>query len=348
MEKIYEDAISKIDFEALLDLLYSDFEGYDSVYKSDIERPNLLTYPECKNDDEEIKEVVCLLAQRGEEASLYEQTKNNDSFLHISIGKKRGQDNQGRLYLSPNDSKLYPMVKDLIREAYRQKVPIYFKYTRENRKDKVVVYLKKLSEMNNVMNVFRELQKKHPDYFQNMDTPAIWINPTAVPGVYFSPEALVQHCNGNKFQSIGILMSYALEEIKTLIEFWCGIDGSLSINDMSKEYVFNVFKPIVIDTFFKYGIISPVINGDVYNKVYFPNEIGHPSNYVIEYDKERKVLTEGRRINNDTFRYFEIPYSRRYEYFTKPLGDIIDLCFYDEDYATHMFKRLYCRSDKQK
>lgn len=88
--------------------------------------------------------------------------------------------------------------------------------------------------------------------------------------------------------------------------------------------------------------IKDILKNDmVHTKLNFPNELGTSSNYDIEYDKERRVLTEGRRINNNTFRFFEIPFSRRDEYFTEPLRKISNLYYYDEDYNLHKYKKIY-------
>lgn len=338
-----KDALLKIDYESLLDAVIYNF-SYDELVESKIKRPNLLDIPEYNDKDKRISDILNKLISRGEEVKVWEQDERKDTFKHIAINREFhpiGGQNKFRLYLSPEDNDLYYIIFELIKRTTEQGRDIYLKYSRENRIDKILMYLKNKTDVDEKIKLLEEIKKDYPTLFQNMEKSIGWISKTSFEGVYITTEKLVKRCNGTDYDSYTILFSSMINEMRMLLLYNLG-DINMPQEQLEKydrKMLYNIFGKICIKVLGKYGVLlyNEGEKLNVFTNEKFPG-VEMPLNEDISVDIRNNFLEIGIRINGNIFRYYQIPASSQMD-----LNNIEynKLTYYDMDINDHIKKILH-------
>lgn len=336
-------ALSKLDYKSLLDAVIYDYD-YEELVKLNSQAPNLLEIPEFYKKDIKITEILNKLISLGKKIKVWEQNETGNTFKHIAINRDFHPDdgqNKFRLYISPENGSLYYIVYELIKRTVTQGGDIYLKYSREDRVDKILIYLKNKSDLFDKIRLLKDIKESYPILFQNMQKSIGWISESPFDGAYIAPENLVKRCNGAEFDSYTLLFSTMLKEMKMLLLYSLG-DVNMPIEQLEnydRDTINNIFKKICIKVLGKYGVLL-YQEGDnlrVFTSDEFPG-VGMPLNEEISIDSKNNCLEIGRRKNGSIFRYYQVPISERIDLYRI---DYSKLSYYDMDFNDHLKKKVY-------
>ena len=329
----YDEFINKIDFEDILNCVINN-EDYESIYdKTGIKRENLLKYEKYKKYDEHIKKQLALINNTNIVVTS-EQCKTNDNFFHVAINRRFSDPhNKFRIYMSPTDENLYLLVNELLKRSYRENKKIYLKYGRQNRLDKIVMYLQSKDDLLDKLDLIEKIKKEHPNYFVNMGKSSFWISPSKIDGVYISPEAHIKKIIDGNFPSFGILMNSVIGQIKEYLYFALGELGEekdMPLKKYNKDYLMSLFKPICQRMLAMYGAFIYLDKNEL--KMFYSDEfpgIYMPINEYVKFNRDTKKLEVLKRYDNE-FVLYEVP-----------LGSPIYNNYEDSDYVFYDIKNAY-------
>ena len=236
-----------IDFETLLNLItLNDEEKILNSNANTTNRKNLLEYQNYKNIDKHIDKYLKLMQRNKKTIFTKENNDQENDYKAIAINKKpHGKDLL--LHISPDDKNLYLIVNELIQQGLTNEKGLYFKYTRENVKDKIIIFLEDKEDYEDKINILNQIKNKYPFAFENLDKSLTWFNETEIPGVFADINKPVKKQNGSAFVSNETITKTALEEAKTLLYFTRGetdLKENTPLKDYNKQYLLLLFKKI--------------------------------------------------------------------------------------------------------
>ena len=304
-----QEFMNLVDFNELLDCIINN-EDYDTVYENTgIDRKNLLSYDEYRKKDEFIKEQLFKISNNTL-VDTYEQSKSNDSFFHVAINRTRNLPNKFRIYLSPTDENLYYIIKELLKRSFKENKKIFLKYARQNRLDKIVIYVLNSKDMMEKLELINSIKKDYPSLFSNMKHPSFWIGTSNIDGVYIAPEAHIQRIWGGVFPSFGVLMNHILGQIEEYLYFALkelGNKGDYPLKKYDRNYLLNMFIPICKRVMAMYSAFLYIENNEIKN--FYSNEfLGYqmPVNENVKFNRDSKKLEVLKRYD-DKFILYEVP-----------------------------------------
>lgn len=284
-----------IDFEKIYNYIQDNSQEIFNDETPKLQRENLLNYPNYKNIDKSIAKYLKILQRKKEKIYTKESNpKEENTYKHIAINKKF-HDKNIQLHISPDDKNMYLIINELIQNAITNEKTLYFKYTRENIKDKIIIYLKNEEDYNEKINMLKEIKTKHPYAFNNLDKKATWFNETEIEGIYLELDKPVLKQNGNEFINNDTIIKTALEEIKTLFYY-----------QSTKQINIEIFKQICLETLERYGLL---LTNNKYNKtkeLQFPG-YKKPLNHIFTLTNNNTILEYGKRLNPNIFTFNKIP-----------------------------------------
>lgn len=298
-----------IDFEALLNLvIFNDEEKILNSNANFTNRKNLLEYQNYKNIDKQIDKYLKLMQRSKKTIFTKENSSQENDYKSIAINKKpHGKDLQ--LHISPNDKNLYIIINELIRQGLINKKGIYFKYTRENVKDKIIIFLENKEDYKDKINILKQIKNKYPFAFENLDKSLIWFNETEIPGVFININKPVKKQNGSAFISNETIVKTALEEVKTLLYFALketNLKENTPLKDYNKQYLLLLFKNICLEVFKRYGLLFSNIEYNFTKSLEYPG-INQPLNHNFTFNEEENTLEYGERKCSNVFKFYQIP-----------------------------------------
>ena len=337
----YKEFINAIDFNDLLDCVINN-DDYDSIYeRTGIKRKNLLEYEYYKKYDNFIKDQLKLISS-STPVLTDEQSKTNDSFFHVAINRNFGN-NKFRIYLSPSDENLYPLINEILKRSYKTDREIYLKYNRDNRLDKIIVYLQDINDLLDKLQLIEEIKKDYPQYFVNMKKSSFWISPSKIDGVYISPEAHIQRIDGGAFPSFGILVNVLINQMKEYLYFCLNElddEKTVPLKKYSKSYLMTLFKPICQRMIAMYGAFIYQEGNDI--NMFYSDEfqgLAMPVNERVKFNRDTKKLEVLKRYDN-SFVVYEVPIGSSiiddYEnsnYVSYDIKNVNNYIFYGLDYV---------------
>ena len=211
---------TKINYEGLLKIIL-DYEFLADAYGElvDYDRNKIIIdNPYYKKLDESTKKNVMYYA-KGNKNALWEQSPQNDSFLHVHLNLTPEDYSIFRLYMCPRDEYLYPLVNELIVRYGVSGEPINFKYSRRDRLDKIVMYPRDAKDTLSKIKVLGEIKKAHPEYFKDMRQAIHWLFETDVEGVYLAPERQILNSNGEEYSTYSNAFTRILMNVQTELLF---------------------------------------------------------------------------------------------------------------------------------
>lgn len=305
--------LDKINYKEIFDCIINDAIYYEDLVQGDSQYRNLLENEFYKQCDEAILRNFNKAVSEGVRGRLSEQSPNKDAFRHIFLNHtKQIEKIRYRLYLTPKDEVLFHLVNEICAQSIKNELPIYIKYNRKNRKDKLLFYLQDEEDYLKVVKMLFEIKTKHPEYFTNMGHMASLVSESEFPGAYLTFEKHLIGVNDREFNSYNTLFCSILNEIEDLMKFSCksSKEDKKKFKELDQEYLFNeIFKPICLRTLLKYGVILYYDNGLQHIVNELTPELCKPLNEYIGTNNDGLVI--GLRQKNNLFRFFYIPYGKK-------------------------------------
>lgn len=313
MDKNLKKLLKNLDLVSVFNAVIKNYD-YDDIVQSNTKRDNLMKYPKYKKYDDFILKNFNNVISSGYKGMLWEQSESNDSFRHVALNREFDSENiKLRLYLSPTDENLYLIINEVLKKCCIKKIPIYLKYNRENRKDKILFYLNNKSELDQIIEVLHEIKKDSPALFKNLDKMVSLICESSFDGAYITTEQLINRPNGTSYESYNILFSSVLHEIRKLMMFELQIPvySQNCFDSFDSNLLNNIFIKNCIYVFKKYGLLI-FFNED--NK--FDILTNKKFSGIYQSLNETITLVEGGleigvRLENQIFRYYFIPYGKK-------------------------------------
>lgn len=309
----------EINYDGILDAIINNELSYEDVYdNTGIVRKNLLEYPDYKEWDNVISSILYQIHEKYKNAQTEEEKKKfyynhweqdgesgKYTFRHISLLRSFRDENTSntmRIYLSPSDQNLYPLIKEIMKYSIVNKVPVYFKYSRENRLDKLLFYVDNKENYLKIIQMLKEIKNQSPNLFFNMSNCIYWMGKTDIDGVYFAPELNAINFNGQKFQSYGKMMAKVFFDISQLLYFSVGEFAKPSNKPLLKydrNILLNVVKKSLDYYLMKYKIFDEEsLESD--KTIFFDD-------YIL-LDRTKKQLIVGQRLNDEyLYEFCEVP-----------------------------------------
>lgn len=309
----------EINYDEILDAIINDDSYYEDVYaKTGVVRNNLLDYPIYQELDNVISSILYQVNEKYKSATTeeeknrfyctcWEQDEESEkyTFRHISLLRNfedENTTNKIRIYLSPTDENLYPLIQEIIKYSLVNKVPIYFKYSRENRLDKLLFYVDTKENYSKIIEMLKEIKNQIPNLFSNMGNCIYWMGKTDIDGVYYAPELNAINFNGQKFKSYGMMMSKIFSDISQLLYF------SISeFDDPSNKPLLKYDRNILLSLVKKY-LDYYLTKYKIFDDDSLENDKIITFDDYILLDRNEKKLIVGQRLNDDyIYEFCEVP-----------------------------------------
>ncbi len=337
-----------IDFETLLNLItLNDEEKILNSNANTTNRKNLLEYQNYKNLDKHIDKYLKLMQRNKKAIFTKENNSQENDYKAIAINKKpHGKDLL--LHISPDDKNLYLIVNELIQQGLTNEKGLYFKYTRENVKDKIVIFLEDKEDYEDKINILNQIKNKYPFAFENLDKSLTWFNETEIPGVFADINKPIKKQNGNAFVSNETITKTALEEAKTLLYFTFGetdLKENTPLKDYNKQYLLLLFKKICLEVFERYGLLFSNKKYNTTKSLEFPG-INQSLNHSLTFNEKENTLEYGKRKCHNIFKFYQIPL--KYNSITNIYDNLKDYNSFDLDIDTYNRRIKKCNNNKNK
>jgi len=335
------DVIDKnVDFSYLLNLIMDDFEYEDLVLMG--APKNLLDDPVYKQSDDILKQNFDNALKGGMVGSFWEQSKNNNTFRHIAVNRVFDGKNHLRLYLSPKDEYLYLIVNEMLKRSFRNNIPIYLKYSRENRYDKIVVFIHNKTDLALITKLLEEIKNDHPEWFDNMKKSPIWLSESKFKGAYITPEKCTKKDINNDFSSYTKAFETMMNNVRSEVLFCFRINDRKKLKNINRNELLKVFSYYFkreigkMGLFFYYDENNNLV---AYTNSLFPG-FGKSVDEAIRLTDEG--LEIGKRIDASNKRYYKIPFGNAIpnssEEFKKfPFYDLDDVTYYNMLFYPHLY-----------
>lgn len=304
---IMDKYLNKLDLNSLFNLVISEAD-YDEMVTIDNSRGNLLDDPLYKQNDDILKSNYEKAKANGMIGEFSEQSNKGNTFRHIAVNRKFNGGNHLRLYLCPEDHNLYQIVNELLKRSLHKNIPIYLKYSRENRYDKLLIFLKNPQELLTITNLLEEIKSDNPSWFTNMKKSATWLSESKFKDAYIAPEKITKRDYNVEYPSYTKAVQAMLINIKNELFFEFQVNSMEELKKNSKQDVFNAFCCYFEREIGKMGLYLFYNENDellVYVNSLFPG-FGKSTDEDILLTKNG--LEIGKRIDISNKRYYKIPF----------------------------------------
>lgn len=340
--------LNKLYLNSLFNLVINEAD-YDEIVTIDNSRGNLFDNPMYKQNDDILKSNYEKAKASGMIGEFWEQSDKGNTFRHIAVNRTFADGNHLRLYLCPEDHNLYQIVNELLKKSMHKNIPIYLKYSRENRYDKIVVYLKNPQELLIITNLLEEIKSDNPSWFTNMKKSATWLSESKFKDAYIAPEKITKRDYNVEYPSYTKVVQAMLINIRNELFFTFQVNNIEELKKNSKQEVFNVFYYYLKREIGKMGLyLFYNETGELlaYTNSLFPG-FGKSTDEDIILTKNG--LEIGKRIDISNKRYYKIPFGeslptnaseyKKFEYYdandTTMKNKILYPSLYGDDFGTN-------------
>lgn len=240
----------------------------------------------------------------------WEQDKKENTFRHIAVNRVFSGKNHLRLYLCPEDTYLYPIVNELLKRSLHGNIPVYLKYSRENRYDKLVIYSNDQYNLLEITNLLGEIKKDNPNWFNNMKKSPVWLSESKFKGAYIAPEKITKRDYNMEYKTYTIAIQAMMANIKNELLFYFKVNNMNDLKNMNKQEVFNIFCYFFKREIGKMGLyLFYGENGklNVYTNSLFP---GFGKSVDEDISLTVSGIEIGKRIDEHNKRYYKIPFGK--------------------------------------
>jgi len=260
----------------------------------------------------EAKEKGAYISYRNQDSSKDNPDEKSD-FCHVSVNMPlSSNDIKVRLYLSPTQKNLHQMVVELVNWALSKGKNIKFKYAlTSNRVDQLVIYLKDQDDINEKLEILKNLSNRRPELFEKSQRCASWVFGTDVDSVYLAPEPQLTDYLGRQTSYSAALIK-ALSNTKAILEYNFNVEKDQDLSQYVNTSSFKtIFKADFEEMLKRQGIfMKKNENTGRYEIIY------RDVKQTFNYDREKRELCEMRLIDNcqNDFYYNQLQKDAFFEY----------------------------------
>ena len=299
--------LKNIDYESLLNIILEE-KDYEDLVMIGNHKTNLLDDPIYRKSDEILKRNFDNAIANGIKGEFWEQDKKANTFRHLAINRTFNEGNKLRLYLCPKDESLYFIVNDLLKRCSKTGESIYLKYSRENRYDKIVIFLKNPKDLSSKLRILEEIKNENPTWFLDMKKADTWISESSFKGAFIAPEKITKKDINFEYKSYTIAFRSLMGNVRNEIMFYFKI---LDFNELKKiphSELMKVFQYFFLRELGKMGLL---IYFDQQNQLVAYTNLLFPG-FGKSVDEDIRLtkygLEIGKRIDQNNKEYFKIPF----------------------------------------
>lgn len=319
-------------YDKLLDAILKNEIDYNDIVV-DRTKPNndLLDDPKFKAKHDSLYSILYNLHEnpdRNYEMMHYEQS---DFFQHYGINFNDDKYiHKIRIYMMPENEYIINIVYELLKRSFKKKEDILLKYClKENREDKIVMYLKNQKDYEDKIKTINEIKNDNPEYFKNMGRRMDWLSKSCIDGVYITPEKAIKNSEGYAYASYGLLFQDMLDNLSSLMKYrLCTEDLKKWQN--KKSDLMKIFKPYCDMILTKYNALLQDTNGKLSFKKANNITTKYPEECVdFTYKYRNGCLEYGERLHDNIFRIYIIPSGTN---ITPQNAEYVDMDIYDYNF----------------
>lgn len=340
------EILGKFDREALLRIVLEEKE-YEDLVSLGNGNINLLNNPVYQKYDEKLKDNFDEVIATGIKVDFWEQTKSSDSFRHMAINRKFNEENKLRLYLCPKDEFLYFIVNELLKRCSKTGEPIYLKYSRENRYDKIVMFLKNSEDLYSKLSLLEKIKSENPIWFSDMKKADTWLSESSFKGAFITPEKITKRDINSEYASYTMAVIALMSNVKKELMFHFKVLDSKMLKNVQHDELMKVFCYYFLRELGKMGLFIYFDDKnklEIYTNSLFPG-FGESVDEDIRITKDG--LEVGKRIDEKNKKYFKIPFGKsipmtpdEYQKYDSYIMDDItamNMLLYPESYSDQTF-----------
>ena len=251
-------ALLEINYETIFNAVINDNEDKKIEETKDDSQHNLLDDEEYKLLDNTILKIYNRLIEHNIKGDLFEEDKETRrTYRHIAINRDFNQRNKIAIFMSPKNNYIYYIISELMKRSYKENKSIYFKYTRENKIEKIIIYAVNTNDAYEKLEMIDKIKQEYPVLFTDMKRSKGWISRTNIEGVYIEPDKLIKKNDGTEYENYEELFRDVLNEMKSKLLLKLK-DINVTIEELREnkiDEINDLFMPICIDIIGKYGIL---------------------------------------------------------------------------------------------
>ena len=233
---------------------------------------------------------------------------------------------------------MYFIIDELIKKCANGKEEIYLKYSRENRYDKVVLFLRNSNDLNSKIELLEEIKKEHPAWFEHMNKAPHWISESHLKGVYIAPEKCVKRDINSDFNSYTYAFMHLMNNVRNEMLFTYGTKDFEVLKSKPVDELFDSFKRCFNRELCKMGLYNFYDkNGQLVSCVssLFP---GYGKSVDEDIRSVDDGLEIGKRIDDKNKKYYKIPFGSP---IPSKLEDYNNFKYFVMDDQTYLRKKFY-------
>lgn len=297
--------LNSIDYNAHLRNLLEE-NGYEEIVITG--NKNLLDEPIYKKSDDVIKNYFLNATSKGIIGRLVEQDKTGRTFRHIFLNKTDDDVIHYRLYLCPKDEYLYYLVNQILSRCAKSGEPIHLKYSRENRYDKILLFIKNQDELKRKIRLLAKIKQDYPILFTDMQKSTAWLSESPIKGVYLAPEKMVKRDVNVEYRSYTLAYVHLLNNVRNELLFYYRTTNIEDLKRIQHSELLNMFIYFFKRELGKMGLLlffDENMQLNTYINDLFPG-FGKSTDEDILLTK--KGLQVGKRLDSNNKKYYIIPF----------------------------------------
>ncbi|MBR6073382.1 MAG: hypothetical protein IKP76_03585 [Bacilli bacterium] len=309
------DYLDNIDYEFLLDFMIENYDGigfdYEDVVYKPVQKKNMLDRGYQEFDDR-ILSNMAYLNNKKNTIKYNEQDDSHRTFRFIKLNlPDEKQDFKYRLYLCPQEQRLHELVNEIMTRGHEKDLPLYLKYSRENRYDKLIFYISTDEQYKTIISLLEEIKKAKPYLFEYMSKGPSFLFPSRFEGAYLTANKFPANYNGKKFSSYNKAFTNMLETIYNKMLYFYGVQNLKDVENIDMD----VFKSKVKNAVMEYGFCYTQDKDGNMKRLVNDNYPGvdQPLRFILT--KIDDYLVFGKLIGNSKYEFKVTKYEKgKYKY----------------------------------